>query len=119
MKVPRKETDLYPPVKRYLESQGYTVKGEITDCDVVAVRPGEEPVIVELKLTLNLNVVLQAVARQRVSNAVYVGVPRRCSALRSQRRHVLRRMERQDHRHGAAAGLPAQTPPGKVVHQLD
>ena len=60
-----KETDLYPPVKRYLEDQGYTVKGEIDDCDVVAVRSGDTPVVVELKLTLNLNVILQAVARQR------------------------------------------------------
>ena len=85
-----KETDLYPPVKRYLEGQGYTVKGEIDDCDVVAVRRGDEPVVVELKLTLNLNVVLQAVARHRVSSTVYVGVPRRCPILRSQRRHVIK-----------------------------
>ena len=41
-----KETDLYPPVKRYLEGQGYTVKGEIDGCDVVAVRRGDEPVVV-------------------------------------------------------------------------
>jgi hypothetical protein len=85
-----KETDLYPPVKHYLEGQGYAVKGEIADCDVVAVRPGEEPVVVELKLTLNLHVVLQAVARQRASFAVYVGVPRPCPLLRSHRRHVVR-----------------------------
>ena len=57
-----KETDLYPPVKRYLEGQGYAVKGEIHDCDVVAVRGDEAPVIVELKLNLNLEVILQAVA---------------------------------------------------------
>lgn len=85
-----KEADLYPPVKRYLEGQGCAVKGEITDCDVVAVRAGEEPVVVELKLTLNLKVVLQAVARQRASSAVYVGVPRGCPLLRSHRRHVIR-----------------------------
>jgi hypothetical protein len=77
-------------VKRYLEGQGYAVKGEIGDCDVVAVRPDEEPVVVELKLTLNLNVVLQAVARRRVSSKIYVGVPRRCPVLRSQRRQVVR-----------------------------
>ena len=32
------ETDLYPPIKRFLEGQGYTVKGEIGACDVLAVR---------------------------------------------------------------------------------
>ncbi|MFK8016451.1 MAG: hypothetical protein AB8G17_13545, partial [Gammaproteobacteria bacterium] len=43
------ETDLYAPVKTLLEQQGYTVKGEIGKCDVVAVRGEEPPVIVELK----------------------------------------------------------------------
>jgi len=32
------ETDLYPPVKAFLEGQGYDVKGEVQDCDVVAIR---------------------------------------------------------------------------------
>ncbi len=47
-----KESDLYHPIKRYLEAQGYEVKGEVHDCDVLAVRGDEEPVIVEIKLTL-------------------------------------------------------------------
>ena len=58
-----KESDLYPPVKQFLESQGYGVKGEVQDCDVLSVRGEEEPVIVELKLSLNLNVILQVVER--------------------------------------------------------
>ena len=44
-----RETDLYPPIKCFLEGQGYEVKGEVGDCDVVAVRDGDEPVLVELK----------------------------------------------------------------------
>jgi len=32
-----KESDLYPPLKRFLESQRYEVKGEVLDCDGVAV----------------------------------------------------------------------------------
>ena len=43
-----KETDLYPPVKRFLEAQGYEVKAEVRGCDVTAVRGDEAPVIVEL-----------------------------------------------------------------------
>jgi len=35
-----KESDLYQPLKRFLELQGYDVKGEVQDCDVVAVRGG-------------------------------------------------------------------------------
>ena len=45
-----KESDLYLPLKRFLESQNYEVKGEVQDCDVVAVRGEEAPVVVELKL---------------------------------------------------------------------
>ena len=42
-----KESDLYPPLKRFLESQNYEVKGEVQDCDVLAVRGKEAPVAVE------------------------------------------------------------------------
>ncbi len=66
------EADLYGPIKGFLEAQGYTVKGEIGPCDIVAVRSGEEPVVVELKEQLNLALILQAVDRLTVSRAVYV-----------------------------------------------
>jgi hypothetical protein len=85
-----KETDLYHPVKQFLESQGYEVKGEINNCDVVALRGDEEPVIIELKLTLNLNVILQVVDRLKISSKVYVGVPRDCSILKKNRKRVLK-----------------------------
>lgn len=70
-----RETDLYAPVKAYLEGQGYTVKAEITDCDVVACRGDEPPVIVELKLSLSLALLMQGVDRQAITDAVYVAVP--------------------------------------------
>ncbi len=66
------EADLYQPVKRFLEAQGYQVKGEIAPCDVVAVRGDERPVIVELKAQLNLALILQAVDRLSISDTVYV-----------------------------------------------
>src|SRR5262245_6229850 len=89
-----KESDLYLPIKRFLQSQGYEVKGEIRDCDVFAKRGVEEPVIVELKLSLNLDVMLQAVDRLAVTPNVYIGVPNRCPTLRTRRRqlHKLLRM---------------------------
>jgi|SRR5919109_826897 hypothetical protein len=85
-----KESDLYPPLKRFLESQGYEVKGEVHDCDAVAVRAREAPVVVELKRVLNLDVVLQAVERLALTPKVYVAIPKRCAALESRRRHVLK-----------------------------
>ncbi|ASM73201.1 MULTISPECIES: DUF2161 domain-containing phosphodiesterase [Roseobacteraceae] len=75
MNVPR-ETDLYPPVKTFLEAQGYVVKAEVGAADVVAVRGGEPPVIVELKLGFSLALVHQCVARLAVSDDVYMAVAR-------------------------------------------
>lgn len=71
-----KETELYPPIKAFLESQGYEVKGEIGAADVVAVRGSDAPVIVELKTGFSLSLFHQAVERQSMTDAVYVAVPR-------------------------------------------
>jgi len=70
------ETDLYPPVKAWLEALGYEVKGEVGAADVVALRGRDEPLIVELKTGFSLTLLQQAVARQAVSDTVYVAVPR-------------------------------------------
>ncbi len=71
-----KETELYAPVKTFLEAQGYTVKAEIGKADVVAVRGSEDPVIVELKTRFSLALFHQAIDRLALSDAVYVAVPR-------------------------------------------
>jgi len=70
------ETELYPPVKAYLEAQGYEVKAEVGAADVVACRSGGDPVIVELKTGFTLSLFHQAVERQAVTDAVYVAVAR-------------------------------------------
>ena len=70
-----READLYAPVKAYLEAQGYEVKAEIGDCDVLARRGEEPPVVVELKLTFSLALVMQGVARQTMFDHVYLAVP--------------------------------------------
>jgi hypothetical protein len=69
------ETDLYAPVKTFLERQGYSVKAEVKDCDVVAVRGDEPPVIVELKTSFSISLLLQGVDRQAVSDWVYIAFP--------------------------------------------
>ncbi len=76
-KVPKKtiETDLYQPVKQLLESQGYEVKGEIHQCDVVGCRNDEMPVIVELKLSVNITLLMQAVERLSLTDTVYIAIP--------------------------------------------
>lgn len=70
------ETNLYLPVKRFLENLGFVVKGEVCGCDVVAVRDDDPAriVVVELKLSFNLDLVLQAVDRTSVCDEVWVAV---------------------------------------------
>jgi hypothetical protein len=70
-----RETDLYGPVKAYLERAGYEVRGEVADCDLTAIR-GEELVVVELKRTFGLRLVIQAVNRQKAADSVYVAIPK-------------------------------------------
>jgi hypothetical protein len=85
------ETDLYAPVKAFLEKQGYTVKAEIGRCDIVGRRGDEPPVVVELKSTLNLSLILQGVERLAVSDIVYLAVPNSGAALADRRVHKLLR----------------------------
>ncbi len=70
------ESDLYAPVKRLLETQGYCVKSEIHACDVVGVRGAEPPVVVELKQGLTLQLFYQAIDRLALTDTVYVAVPK-------------------------------------------
>ena len=69
------ESALYLPIKAFLEAQGYEVKGEVEDCDVVGRRGDEAPVIVELKQRFTLELIVQGVERQRLSNHVYLAFP--------------------------------------------
>lgn len=72
-----KETDLYAPVKRFLEARGFDVKAEVQGCDVVARSPDPNapPLIVELKTAFSLDLVLQGIDRQKIADDVYLAVP--------------------------------------------
>lgn len=69
------EVDLFKPVQKYLSKQGYDVYGEVNDCDVVAIKK-EELIIVELKLSLNIDLLIQATNRQRLTDQVFIAVPK-------------------------------------------
>jgi hypothetical protein len=68
------ETALYLPVKRFLEKLGFTVKGEVGGCDLVALSGADPPVVVigELKLSFNLELILQAVDRAGAADEVWL-----------------------------------------------
>ncbi|MBB3410422.1 hypothetical protein FHT87_004354 [Rhizobium sp. BK316] len=68
------ETSLYLPVKGFLEKAGYVVKGEVGGCDLVGLSNDDPPVVVvcELKMSFNLELILQAVDRAAVSDEVWI-----------------------------------------------
>ena len=94
---PARETDLFPPVRDYLLAQGFTVQAEVKGCDITATR-GDELLVVELKRSFCTALLLQATQRQRVTDAVYVALPRprgrECFSARWRGiKHLLRRLE--------------------------
>jgi hypothetical protein len=110
------EADLYGPIKRFLEDQGYEVKGEIGPCDVVALRGEEPPVVVELKERLTLALILQAVDRLSVSGSVYVAFrvgKGHAGSWRKRRKRVLSLLRR------LGLGLLTVSMNGQVIPVLD
>ncbi|MGC3938209.1 DUF2161 domain-containing phosphodiesterase [Roseobacter sp. EG26] len=69
-----RETDLYLPIKAFLEDQGYAVKSEVGSADVVAIRGAEPAVIVELKLGFSLALFHQCIDRLSITEDVYLAV---------------------------------------------
>lgn len=68
------ETDLYLPLKAFMEAAGYSVKGEVNGCDLVGVKEGDPPVVVvcEMKLAFNLELVMQGVQRATFCDEVWL-----------------------------------------------
>ena len=91
------ETELYEPVREYFENLGYRVNSEVKNCDVTAVKD-EEIVIVELKTAFNLKLIIQAAKRQRLTDNVFVALPKPqwkklCSKDWKDKMYLLRRLE--------------------------
>ena len=75
MKPKYKETDLYNPIKKLLSDQGFTVRGEVKGCDIAAVKD-DILWIIEMKLSISLKLIFQAMERQGATDWVFVAVPR-------------------------------------------
>ena len=88
-----RETDLYPPLRKYLTAQGYTVRGEVKDCDIAASK-GDDLIVIELKRSFTTALLIQAAKRQRITDSVYVALPRqKRSRTWTSIQHLLRRLE--------------------------
>lgn len=68
------ETDLYLPLKAFMEAAGYAVKGEVNGCDLVGVTEADPPVVIicEMKLAFNLELVMQGVQRAAFCDEVWL-----------------------------------------------
>jgi hypothetical protein len=92
-----KEADLAGPLVAYLAGEGWTVRSEVKDCDIAATRGGEL-LVVEMKTSLSLALLAQAAARQRITDTVYVAIPRPSNKWKWWKesrgvQHLLRRLE--------------------------
>ncbi len=69
-----RETDLFEPIRGYLENQGFEVNAEVVHCDVTATK-GDELLVVELKTSATMQLLVQATERQKITDSVYVAIP--------------------------------------------
>jgi len=90
------EVDLYKPIQNHFIKEGFQVYGEVQDCDLTAVKE-DLLVIVELKLNLNVELLIQATKRQRLTDLVYIAIPKPKYKLRTKKWrdlcHLVRRLE--------------------------
>ena len=74
-----KESDMYEPIRKLLAAQGFTVRGEVKDCDIAAIKD-DVLWVVEMKLSANITLIYQALERQAATGWVFVAIPRPKSA---------------------------------------
>lgn len=90
------ETDLWKPVRDFFVDKGYTVRSEVKDCDIVAIKD-EELIIIELKKNLSVELLSQAVKRQKSADLVYIAVPKPKKLIGNSKWkdicHLIRRLE--------------------------
>lgn len=68
------ETEMYPPIKKFLEQAGYKVRSEVDSIDILA-QKGEEMIAVEMKTSFNLKLVYQLIERRKIVDKVYAYLP--------------------------------------------
>jgi hypothetical protein len=90
------EIDLYEPIRNHFLQNGYKVNGEVKDCDLTAVKENEL-IIVELKRNLTVELLVQATKRQRLTDLVYIAIPKPKYRLYSKKWqdicHLIKRLE--------------------------
>ncbi len=81
-----KESDLYIPIKELFTELGYDVKAEVGEIDVMATKDSEM-VIIELKKELNLKLITQGAKRQKMTDTVYLAIPKPSYKIRNSKNY--------------------------------
>lgn len=90
-----KETELYEPVKKWLEACGCKLQAELQGIDIFGQYDDVLTLAVELKTQLNLEVICQAAERQTRADIVFIAVPENKGLKRSKRsREIMRVLRR-------------------------
>lgn len=88
-----KETDLYEPIKKWLNTKGFDVYAEVKShgfrSDVIG-KSGPALANVELKLQLSFDLLDQALSRKKFFNYTYIAIPKRKSVPKFVRRFLER-----------------------------
>lgn len=69
------EEDMYEYIKSYFEDLGYKVHGEVKSCDMTATKE-DKLLVFELKKSLSIDLLIQGVKRQKISDLTYICVPK-------------------------------------------
>lgn len=87
---------MYKPLKKFLASEGYSVKAEINGCDIVCEKDGRI-LVVEMKKNFNFKLLMQGVQRQKIADKVYLAITTPKKSLFSkewnEKKHLLKRLE--------------------------
>lgn len=75
------EKTMYPLLKIYLESFDFTVKAEVNDIDIMALKD-DLIILVEMKTTLSTTLMAQGVKRHALSDHVYCAIPKPSHSVR-------------------------------------
>lgn len=66
---------MYPIIKKHLEEQGYYVKAEVKDSDIVAIKD-DVVMIVEMKNFFNTKLIYQGLKNKGVTDYIYLAIPK-------------------------------------------
>ncbi len=70
-----KEADMFPMLKQHFEQLNYKVNAEVKSCDLTAIKDGEL-IVVEMKTSLNITLLYQALERKKLTPYVFIAIPK-------------------------------------------